>query len=37
MIPNFKEEHPFSKELFTVKMGKTKIKMSKPLPGDINV
>ena len=33
MIPNFKEGHPFSKELFTVKMGKTEIKMSEPLSG----
>ena len=33
MIPNFKEGYPFSKELFTVKMGKTEIKMSKPLSG----
>ena len=34
MTPNFKEEYPFSKELLAVKMGKTEIKMNKPLSGE---
>ena len=29
MKPNFKDGHPFSKHLFAVEMGKTKIKMNK--------
>ena len=31
MKPNFKDEYPFSKELFAVEMGKRKIKMNKPV------
>ena len=31
MKPNFKDGHPFSKHLFAVEMGKTKIKMNKPV------
>ena len=31
MKPNFKDGHPFSKHLFTVEIGKTDIKMSKPV------
>ena len=31
MKPNFKNGHPFSKDLFAVKMGNTKIKMNKPV------
>ena len=31
MKPNFKDGYPFSKELFAVEMGKTKIKMNKPV------
>ena len=31
MKPNFKDGHPFSKELFAVEMGKTEIKMNKPV------
>ena len=31
MKSNFKDGHPFSKHLFAVEMGKTKIKMSKPV------
>ena len=31
MEPNFKNGHPFSKYLFAVEMGKTKIKMNKPV------
>ena len=29
--PNFKNGYPFSKHLFTVEMGKTEIKMNKPV------
>ena len=29
--PNFKDGHPFSKHLFAVEMGKTEIKMNKPV------
>ena len=31
MKPNFKDGHPFSKHLFAVEMGKTKIMMNKPV------
>ena len=31
MKPNFKDGYPFSKELFAVEMGKTEIKMNKPV------
>ena len=31
MKSNIKDGHPFSKHLFAVEMGKTKIKMSKPV------
>ena len=31
MKPNFKDGHPFSKYLFAVEMGKTEIKMKKPV------
>ena len=31
MKPNFKDGHPFSKHLFAVEMGKTEIKMNKPV------
>ena len=31
MEPNFKNGHPFSKYLFAAEMGKTKIKMNKPV------
>ena len=31
MKPNFKDSRPFFKYLFTVKMGKTEIKMNKPV------
>ena len=31
MTPNFKDDYPFSKKLFVVEMGKTKIKMNKPV------
>ena len=31
MKPNFKDGFPFSKHLFAVEMGKTKIKMNKPV------
>ena len=31
MKPNFKDEYPFSKELFAVEMGKRKIRMNKPV------
>ena len=31
MKPNFKDGYPFSKELFAVGVGKTKIKMIKPV------
>ena len=31
MKPNFKDGHPFSKHLFFVEMGKTEIKMNKPV------
>ena len=31
MKPNFKDGHPFSKYLFAVEMGKTEIKMNKPV------
>ena len=31
MKPKFKDGHPFSKHLFAVEMGKTEIKMSKPV------
>ena len=31
MKPNFKNGHPFSKHLFAVEMGKTEIKMNKPV------
>ena len=31
MKPNFKDGHPFSKHLFAVEMGKTKIKINKPV------
>ena len=31
MKPSFKDGHPFSKHLFAVEMGKTKIKMNKPV------
>ena len=31
MKPNFKDGHPFSKYLFAVKMGKTEIKINKPV------
>ena len=31
MKPNFKDDHSFSKHLFAVEMGKTKIKMNKPV------
>ena len=31
MKPNFKGGYPFSKELFAVEMGKTEIKMNKPV------
>ena len=34
MKPNFKDGYPFSKHLFAVEMGKTEIKMNKPVfPG----
>ena len=29
--PNFKDDHPFSKYLFAIEMGKTEIKMNKPV------
>ena len=31
MRPNFKDGHPFSNHLFVVEMGKTEIKMNKPV------
>ena len=31
MKPNFKDGYPFSKHLFAVEMGKTEIKMNKPV------
>ena len=31
MKPNFKDGHPFSEHLFAVEMGKTEIKMNKPV------
>ena len=31
MKPNFKDGHPFSKHLFAVEMGKTKVKTNKPV------
>ena len=31
MKPNFKDGFPFSKELFAVEMGKTEMKMNKPV------
>ena len=31
MKPNFKDGYPFSKELFAVEIGKTEIKMNKPV------
>ena len=31
MKPNFKDRYPFSKHLFAVEMGKTEIKMNKPV------
>ena len=31
MKPNFKDGYPFSKDLFAVEMGKTEIKMNKPV------
>ena len=31
MKPNFKDGRPFSKDLFAVEMGKTEIKMNKPV------
>ena len=31
MKANFKDGHPFSKHLFAVEMGKTEIKMNKPV------
>ena len=31
MKPNFKNGYPFSKDLFVVEMGKTEIKMNKPV------
>ena len=31
MKPNFKDGHPFSKYLFAVEMGKSEIKMNKPV------
>ena len=31
MKPNFKDEYPFSKELFAVIMEKRKIRMNKPV------
>ena len=31
MKPNFRDGYPFSKHLFAVEIGKTEIKMTKPL------
>ena len=31
MKPNFEDGHPFSKHLFSVEIGKTKIKVNKPV------
>ena len=31
MKPSFKDQHPFSKKLFAVEMGKTEITMNKPV------
>ena len=31
MKSNFKDGYPFSKEIFAIEMGKTKIKMNKPV------
>ena len=31
MKPNFRDGYPFSKHLFAVEMGKTEIKMTKPV------
>ena len=33
--PNFKDGHPFSKELFAVEIGKTEIKMNKQFTSNI--
>lgn len=31
MKPDFKDGYPFSKKFFAVKLGKTEVKMSKPV------